>query len=146
MDAVALFLEATVRTATPLAFAALSETVSERAGIINLGLQGAIIAGAFGALVCAGAGGVTVGFAGAAAAGFAVAAIFALFTVGLRTDQIITGMAVTLLALGATGTLYRTMYGVAGSSRCRNRRIVDSSGTVSSPSSTRAKRRIDSFS
>ena len=39
------FLEAAVRTATPLAFAALGELVAERAGVINLGLEGAIIAG-----------------------------------------------------------------------------------------------------
>src|SRR5690606_9914550 len=44
---VGAFLEATVRTATPLAIAALGETVSERAGVINLGLEGAMIAGAF---------------------------------------------------------------------------------------------------
>jgi len=49
------FLEATVRTATPLALAALGEAVTERAGLINIGLEGAIIAGAFGALVGAGA-------------------------------------------------------------------------------------------
>ena len=49
-------LEASVRTATPLALAALGETVTERAGVINLGLEGVILAGAFGALVGASAG------------------------------------------------------------------------------------------
>lgn len=110
------FLEAGVRTATPLAYAALGELVVERAGVINIGLEGAIIGGAFGALVFAGAGGVSLGFAGAALAGVLVAALFALFVVTLRTDQIITGTAMSMLGLGLTGTLYRTMYGSAGAS------------------------------
>lgn len=110
------FLEAGVRTATPLAYAALGELVVERAGVINIGLEGAIIGGAFGALVFAGAGGVSLGFAGAALAGILVAALFALFVVTLRTDQIITGTAMSMLGLGLTGTLYRTMYGSVGAS------------------------------
>jgi simple sugar transport system permease protein len=63
------FLAATVRTATPLALAALGETVVERAGVINIGLEGAMIAGAFAALVGANAAGVGGGFAGRRAAG-----------------------------------------------------------------------------
>ena len=112
-------LEATVRTATPLAWAALGETVSERAGVINIGLEGSIIAGALGATIAAGAVGagalgVAGGFAAGALAGLVVAALFALFTVGIRADQIITGTAMTLLALGLTGTVYRTVYGTGG--------------------------------
>lgn len=108
------FLESTVRTATPLAFAALGECVSERAGVINIGLEGSIIAGALGATVAAGMLGVGGGFAVGAAAGLLVAALFALFTVGLRADQIITGTAITMFALGLTGTLYRTIFGASG--------------------------------
>jgi len=112
-DVVAPFLEATVRTATPLALAALGELVTERAGIINIGLEGAILAGAFGALVGAG-GGTIAGYASGALAGALVAAIFALFTVRWRADQIVVGTAITLLSLGATGTLYRALYGAGG--------------------------------
>jgi simple sugar transport system permease protein len=108
------FLEATVRTATPLAFAALGECISERAGVINIGLEGSIIAGALGATVAAGVLGVGGGFAVGALAGVAVAAVFALFTVGLKADQIITGTAITMFALGLTGTLYRTIFGASG--------------------------------
>lgn len=108
------FLEASVRVATPLGFAALGECVSERAGVINIGLEGAIICGALGATVAAGAAGVGVGFVAAAAAGIAIAALFALFTVVMRADQIITGTAITLLALGLTGTLYDSVYGAGG--------------------------------
>jgi ABC-type uncharacterized transport system permease subunit len=115
-DALGGFLEATVRTATPLALAALGEAVTERAGVINIGLEGAVIAGAFGGLVGATAGGAALGWAGAAAGGAAAAAVFALFAVVLRADQIITGTAVTLLALGLTGALYHGMYGASGAS------------------------------
>ena len=111
---VALFLAASVRTATPLAYAALGEMVTERAGVINIGLEGAIIAGAFGALVGAGAGGVAAGFAGAVGCGVVIASIFAFFVVALRADQIITGTAISMLGLGATGALYDLLYGSAG--------------------------------
>jgi simple sugar transport system permease protein len=108
------FLQASVRTATPLALAAYGELVAERSGVINLGLEGAMIAGAFGALVGAGAGGVGVGFAAAAIAGCAAAAVMALVVLWLRADAVIAGTAVTLLALGLTGTLYRALYGAQG--------------------------------
>src|SRR5688500_17050423 len=113
-DALPAFLESAVRTATPLALAALGEGVSERAGVINIGLEGAIIAGAFGALVGAGVAGVGGGFAMSALSGGVVAAVFAAFAVQLRLDQIITGTAITLLSLGATGAMYRAMYGDLG--------------------------------
>ena len=108
------FLEAAVRTATPLAFAALGELVAERAGVINLGLEGAIIAGCLGALVASGVGGPVAGFAGGMAAGIALTAIFAFFVVDLRTDQIIAGTAVSMLGLGLTGAIYRGLYGTGG--------------------------------
>ena len=115
MEAVLVpFLEATVRTATPLAFAALGELVAERAGVIDLGLEGAIIAGCLGALVLAGAGGPALGFAGGIAAGALLTAVFAGFVVGLRTDQIIAGTAITMLGLGLTGALYRGLFGATG--------------------------------
>ena len=113
-DVVGHFLAATVRTATPLALAALGEMLVERAGLINIGLEGTILAGAFGSLVGATAGGVLWGYAGAVAGGVAVAALFAVFVVWLKANQIITGTALTLLGVGATGTLYRAMYGSSG--------------------------------
>lgn len=108
------FLEAAVRTATPLAFAALGELVAERSGIINLGLEGMIIAGCLGGAIAATNGGTLLGFAGAAVAGMLMAALFALFVITLRTDQIITGTALTLLGLGLTGTIYRLAPAWAG--------------------------------
>lgn len=111
----AAFLEASVRLGVPLALAALGETVSERCGVINIGLEGSMISGALGgalgALAFESAGvGVLVG----AAAGAGVALIFAVFVVGLNTDQIITGTAVTLGGLGFTAVVYQARFGATG--------------------------------
>ncbi|MDB4907050.1 MAG: ABC-type transporter, integral rane subunit [Gemmatimonadetes bacterium] len=114
MSATNSFIEAAVRTGTPLALAALGETLVERAGIINISLEGTIIAGAFGAAVGASAGQATGGYALAVVAGVLVAALFAMFTVTLRTDQVITGTALTMLALGLTGALARSVFGAHG--------------------------------
>jgi general nucleoside transport system permease protein len=113
-DGLGAFLDATIRTATPLALAALGETVVERAGMINIGLEGTIITGAFGAVVAAGVLGVTGAFAASAAAGVLAAVVLGLFVVTLRADQIVAGTALTLLALGLTGLLYRTAFGTTG--------------------------------
>ena len=113
-DALGAFLDATIRTATPLALAALGETIVERSGVINIGLEGVIIAGAFGSVAAAGAAGIGGAFAAAVGAGVVAATLLAAFIVTLRADQIVSGTALTLLALGATGLLYRAMFGTTG--------------------------------
>lgn len=113
-DVLAAFAEATIRTATPLALAALGETVVERAGMINIGLEGTIMAGAFGAVAAASLTGVAGALTASVAAGALSATLLGLFIVTLRADQIVTGTALTLLALGATGLLYRGIFGAAG--------------------------------
>lgn len=114
MNTLETFLQGTIRTATPLAFAALGETVVERAGIINVGLEGAIITGAFGGFVLSGFAGAWTGLVGAGVAGMVVAALFAFFTIRLHADQIIGGTAISLFSLGLTATLYRQIYGATG--------------------------------
>ncbi|MDZ7781073.1 MAG: ABC transporter permease [Gemmatimonadota bacterium] len=110
-----LFLEAAVRLGIPLALAAMGEAIAERSGVINIGLEGSIIAGALGGalgslwLVDA-----TQGVAVGAVAGAAVALVFAVFVVGLGTDQIITGTAITLGGLGMTGAIYQARFGTTG--------------------------------
>ncbi len=112
---IAGFLGAAVRVATPLLLAATGETISERAGVINLGLEGMMLAGALAATLGAtNGGGPWAGVALAVLVGMALAAAFALLTVGARTDQIIAGTALTLAAVGLTGTVYRRVYGAAG--------------------------------
>lgn len=110
-----LFLEASVRLGVPLALAAMGETITERSGVINIGLEGSIIAGALGGTLGALAFGVAgPGIAVGAVAGVGVALVFAAFSIGLGTDQIITGTAVTLGGLGMTGAIYQARFGATG--------------------------------
>ncbi|MEQ9399704.1 MAG: ABC transporter permease [Longimicrobiales bacterium] len=113
--ALVAFLEASVRLGVPLALAALGETVTERSGVINIGLEGSLIAGALGGALGALAFGSAVpGAVAGGVAGMVVAAVFAAFAVGLGTDQIITGTAVTLGGLGFTGAIYQARFGATG--------------------------------
>ena len=110
-----LFLEASVRLGVPLALAAMGETITERSGVLNVGLEGSLIAGALGgALGALAFGGAGPGVLAGAAAGLAVALVFATLSVGLGTDQIITGTAVTLGGLGLTGAIYQARFGATG--------------------------------
>lgn len=111
---IAGFLAAAVRVATPLLLAATGETITERSGVINLGLEGTMLAGALAATLGATAWGPWSGVGCAIAAGMLLAAVFALLAVGARADQIITGTAITLAAVGLTGTIYRQAYGSGG--------------------------------
>jgi simple sugar transport system permease protein len=108
------FLAAAVRVATPLLFAATGETVTERSGVINLGIEGIMLSGALAAALGATVWGPWGGLAAALLAGMLMAAVFALLAIGARANQIITGTAVTLAAVGLTGTIYREVYGAAG--------------------------------
>jgi general nucleoside transport system permease protein len=108
------FLAAAVRVATPLLLAATGETVTERAGVINLGLEGMMLAGALAATLGASAVGPWTGLALAVLAGMLLAAAFAAIAIGARADQIIAGTALTLGAVGLTGTIYRHAYGTSG--------------------------------
>lgn len=111
MSDVTPILEAAVRTATPLLIASTGEVVTERAGVINVGLEGCIIVGAYAAFAVGS--GAPVGYGAALLSGMAIGALFAVFTVLLRGDQIVVGTALTLLGLGLTGTLFRARDAVA---------------------------------
>jgi len=108
-------LAATLRFATPLAFAAMGGIFSERSGVVNIGLEGMMLAGAFfGVVVAAETGQWELGLLGAMAAGGTLALIHAFFCIHLRADQIISGFAINFLALGLTGYLFRSIYGTRG--------------------------------
>lgn len=108
------FLAAAVRTATPLLLAATGELVVERAGIIYVGIEGSILAGALAAAAGGLALGGVFGVALALLAGAAAAALFALFVVRWRAEQIVTGTAITLVATGGTAALYHVLFGPEG--------------------------------
>jgi general nucleoside transport system permease protein len=102
---------ATLRFATPLAFAALGGIFSERAGVVNIALEGMMLAGAFFGIYAAVEGHHwTVGLLGAMVAGGLLALIHAFFSIHLRADQIVSGTAINFLALGLTGYLFRYIY------------------------------------
>lgn len=108
------FLEASVRVATPLLLAALGEMLAERGGVINLGIEGAMLAGALGAALGATSAGVWGGVAAAVIAGVLLTLVFVIVSVRFQADQIITGTAITLAAVGLTGVIYRHAYGAGG--------------------------------
>ena len=108
------FLAAAVRVATPLLLAATGETIGQRGGVINLGVEGAMLVGALAATIGATVDGNTTGILAAILAGTSVAAVFALVSVVAGADQIITGTAVTLGAIGVSGTAYRRFFGPEG--------------------------------
>jgi simple sugar transport system permease protein len=117
MDGILLlegFLAAMIRVATPLLFTATGETVTERSGIINLGIEGIMLTGALAAALGATAWGPWAGLGSAVLAGMLLAVVFALIAVGARADQIIAGTAITLAAVGLTGTVYREAFGAEG--------------------------------
>jgi len=109
VPAIDLLLLAVV-AATPLLLAVLGELVVERAGMINLGIEGMMLAAAMTSVVAAQlTHSVVLGFAGGVAGAAAVGALFGLFAMVFRADQIVTGTALNLLALGATGFVYREL-------------------------------------
>ncbi len=102
---------ATLRLATPLALAAAGELVAERAGVLNVGIEGMMLAGAFAAFALGGAtGSAGLALVAGAAAGIALAALFAGFVLERGADPIVTGTALNVLALGVTGTGFRLLY------------------------------------
>ncbi len=105
----------TVTMAVPLLLAALGELIAERAGVINIGLEGLILIGAFTALVGAMSSGSTaVGILAAAAVGALLGAGLAACIVWRHADQVLAGTALNLLGVGATGVAYRALFGVTG--------------------------------
>ncbi|BDI28175.1 ABC transporter permease [Capsulimonas corticalis] len=106
-----------VRLATPLLLAALGEVMAERAGVINVGIEGMVLAGALaGFTVSYHTHSPWLGVLAAIAAGMALALLFALFAVRLRADQVISGTAINILALGLTGVLFRAQFSQSGAS------------------------------
>ncbi len=111
------FLAAVVRIATPLLFAAMGELIAERAGVLNLGIEGAMLAGALTGALVGGQYGPEVGVVAALVAGAACGGIVAFVAVRHRADQVITGTAVTLGSIGLTGAIYRATIGSGESER-----------------------------
>jgi simple sugar transport system permease protein len=106
---------AMLRYATPLLFAALGGVMSERSGVINIGLEGMMLMGAFFGILGADiTGSWLLGLIIGMASGVLLALVHAVFAVTLRADQIVSGFSMNLLALGITGFFYIDHYGTQG--------------------------------
>ena len=88
--------------AAPVALAAIGEVVSQRGGVINIGLA------------AHGSGSPWLGLCGGAAVGVAASALSAWFVVKLACDQVVVGTAINLFAMGLTGTMFRSRFGQSG--------------------------------
>ncbi len=109
------FLNSTVSMATPILLAALGELLVEESGVINIGIEGAMLSGAFFALAAAYfSGNVLIGLGAGIAAGVAINAILAALVVNLAVNQVVAGTALDILALGLTGVFYRKFFGITG--------------------------------
>jgi simple sugar transport system permease protein len=104
-------LASTLRFATPLAFAAMGGIFSERSGVVNIGLEGMMLMGAFfGIWGSIWSGTWVVGLLMAMLFGGLLGLVHAFFSIHLRADQIVSGFAVNLMALGLTGYLFSSIY------------------------------------
>ena len=108
----------TIRTATPLIFASLGGLFSERAGVINIALEGLMLSGAFTAAV------VTyelnnpyIGFAAGMVAGALTSIIYAIAVIRFEADQVVAGFAINILMLGFPAIISSRIYDSAGSTQ-----------------------------
>ncbi len=108
-----LLLAAIIVAATPILLAALGELVVERAGVLNLGVEGMMITGAIcGFAVAVNSGSPALGFVAAAAGGAVLALLFALLTQVALANQVASGLALTLFGLGLSSLLGQGYQGI----------------------------------
>ena len=109
-------ISSTIRLSTPLILAALGGLYAERAGVINIALEGLMLAGAFtAAAVTYGTGSPWIGLLAGIAAGVAIASIHAIASIRYRADQVVTGTAINILMLGIPGFLSGALFLSSGS-------------------------------
>jgi simple sugar transport system permease protein len=108
----AVFVGSSIRLAAPLLLAATGELVSERAGVLNMSVEGMMLTGAFaGAVGSWATGSPLVGLALGVLCVLPVAWLQAFLSITLRANQIVTGIGINILVLGATTLGYRALFG-----------------------------------
>lgn len=115
MESVAVvFILQVLRISVPYLFTSVGAVFSERGGVINLALEGLLLAGAFGAALGQHlTGSAWAGVATALAFGLLIALLHAFVTVTLRADQIVSGIAINILVMGATRFSLALLFGSA---------------------------------
>jgi ABC-type uncharacterized transport system permease subunit len=111
-----LFIASSLRLAMPLLLAATGELVSEKAGVLNLSLEGMMLAGAFAAAIVSLASGSPIsGLLAGVGASLIVALAQAVLSITIRADQLVVGIGFNILILGITTFLFREIRGVGAS-------------------------------
>ncbi|WP_406676749.1 ABC transporter permease [Moorella sp. ACPs] len=106
-------LAAAITAGTPILYAALGEILAERAGVLNLGVEGMMLVGAVtGFMVAVRTGNPWLGFFVALLAAGLMAAVFAFLTITLRANQVVTGLALTMFGTGLSGFLGKPYVGI----------------------------------
>ncbi len=107
---------AAIRSATPLIFAALGGLFSERSGVINIALEGLMLAGAFtAAVITYQTGNPYVGLLSGIVAGGLLALLYAVACIKFEADQVVAGMAINFLMIGLPALISGAIYDSAGS-------------------------------
>jgi ABC-type uncharacterized transport system permease subunit len=123
------FLQATTRLAIPIMLAALGGLFSERAGVLNIALDGMMLCGSLvGFVVAYLAGPLWPGVVAGMLAGALLGLVLGFYTVTLRSNQVVVGVAINLLAIGVTSFAYRAVFGTG-----TNQPRVDSFASVDIP-------------
>lgn len=108
-----LVLLTVISAATPLLLAAIGELVTEKAGVLNLGVEGMMLAGAVtGFAVTVTTGSPMLGIVAASLAGMAMALIFAVLTLSLMANQVATGLALTIFGIGLSSLIGAGFVGI----------------------------------
>jgi ABC-type uncharacterized transport system permease subunit len=109
-------IAAIISLSVPMAFAALGEVISERAGVINLGTEGVMLVGAISAFyISFFFGSNLVGVLLGAAGGALLGLVMAFISISLKQDQILSGLGIYFLGVGLSGFLYEASFGQVGS-------------------------------
>jgi len=112
MSVLAGAVEGSITMAAPLLLASLGETVVQKSGVVNVGLEGMILTGSLAAVVGSQiTHNAVTGVLIAAIAGAVMALIFSVFAIRLAANQVVVGVVINLMALGITGTLSRAIFG-----------------------------------
>lgn len=115
MDLTQAILLTIATAATPLLIAAIGELVVERSGVLNLGVEGMMLMGAVSGFAAAQfTGSAWIGMIAAIFVGMAFSGIFAFLTLTLVTNQVATGLALTILGIGASAMLGESFVGMPG--------------------------------
>ena len=113
LDSIGIILSSMLVAATPLLLVATGEIITEKSGVLNLGLEGLMLIGAVTGFVAASTTGISsLGFLVAAAASALFAMVFAFLTQTLKTNQVATGLAVSIFGIGLSALIGKNYIGV----------------------------------